>query len=72
MSAQQETVCEHDVLGQQAIQFTKKFPGNPTRSYRTQAPLRIVGEVTDWVRQTPEQLQTWREKPANAKGEIIN
>src|SRR5690242_12799938 len=27
----------------------KKFPGNPTRSYRTTEPLRIVGEVTDWV-----------------------
>ena len=50
----------------------KKFPGNPTRSYRTQAPLKIVGEVTNWVRQTPEQLQQWREKLANAKGEIIN
>jgi len=51
----------------------KKFPGNPTRSYRTQAPLKIVGEVTDWVRQTPEQLQQWREKLANLnKAEIIN
>jgi len=50
----------------------KKFPGNPTRSYRTQAPLKIVGEVKDWVRQTPEQLQKWREKLANAKGNIIN
>ena len=50
----------------------KKFPGNPTRSYRTQAPLRIVGEVTDWVRQTPEQIQQWREKLANNKGDIIN
>jgi rifampin ADP-ribosylating transferase len=50
----------------------KKFPGNPTRSYRTQAPLKIVGEVTDWVRQTPEELQKWREKLANAKGDIIN
>ena len=50
----------------------KKFPGNPTRSYRSQAPLRIVGEVTDWVRQTPEELQKWREKLANNKGEIIN
>ena len=28
----------------------KKFPGNPTRSYRSQAPLKIVGEVTDWVK----------------------
>jgi len=50
----------------------KKFPGNPTRSYRTEAPLKIVGEVTDWVRQTPEELQKWREKLANVKGEIIN
>ncbi|MBX3052526.1 MAG: NAD(+)--rifampin ADP-ribosyltransferase [Caldilineaceae bacterium] len=50
----------------------KKFPGNPTRSYRSQAPLKIVGEATDWVRQTPEQLQQWRERLANNKGEIIN
>jgi tetratricopeptide (TPR) repeat protein len=50
----------------------KKFPGNPTRSYRSQAPLQIVGEVTDWVRQTPEELQKWREKLANNKGDIIN
>jgi tetratricopeptide (TPR) repeat protein len=50
----------------------KKFPGNPTRSYRSQAPLKIVGEVTDWVRQTPDELQKWREKLANNKGEIIN
>lgn len=50
----------------------KKFPGNPTRSYRSQAPLKIVGEVADWVRQTPEELQKWREKLANSKGEIIN
>jgi rifampin ADP-ribosylating transferase len=50
----------------------KKFPGNPTRSYRTEAPLKIVGEVTDWIRQTPEQLQQWREKLANNKGDIIN
>jgi len=50
----------------------KKFPGNPTRSYRTGAPLKIVGEVTDWIRQTPEDIQKWREKLANNKGEIIN
>ena len=50
----------------------KKFPGNPTRSYRSQTPLKIVGEVTDWVRQTPEDLQKWRERLANVKGEIIN
>jgi len=50
----------------------KKFPGNPTRSYRSQSPLKIVGEATDWVRQTPEQIQQWREKLANNKGDIIN
>ena len=50
----------------------KKFPGNPTRSYRTQAPLKIVGEVTDWVKLTPEELRKWQEKLANNKGEIIN
>jgi tetratricopeptide (TPR) repeat protein len=50
----------------------KKFPGNPTRSYRTEAPLKIVGEVTEWVRQTSEDIQKWREKLANNKGEIIN
>lgn len=50
----------------------KKFPGNPSRSYRSQAPLKIIGEVTDWVRITPEERQRWREKLANNKGEIIN
>lgn len=51
----------------------KKFPGNPTRSYRTESPLKIVGEVTDWVRLTPEQLRQWREKLAKIeKAEIIN
>lgn len=50
----------------------KKFPGNPTRSYRTDAPLKIVGEVTDWARQSPAQIEKWKEKLANVKGEIIN
>lgn len=50
----------------------KKFPGNPTRSYRSEAPLKIVGEITDWMKQTPEELNKWREKLAGNKGEIIN
>jgi hypothetical protein len=54
----------------------KKFPGNPTRSYRSSAPLRILGEITEWPRLTPEQLQMWRERLAvllSAQGgEIIN
>lgn len=50
----------------------KKFPGNPTRSYRSKAPLKIVGEVRDWVRLSPEAIQEWRTKVANIKGDIIN
>lgn len=50
----------------------KKFPGNPTRSYRSQHPLKIVGEIKDWTRLTPEELQNWQKKLANVKGEIIN
>jgi len=50
----------------------KKFPGNPTRSYRSPEPLKIIGEVTDWTKQTPEELRKWNEKLANNKGEIIN
>jgi hypothetical protein len=54
----------------------KKFPGNPTRSYRSNAPLRIVGEITEWTRLTPEQLQTWRENLSallsSDRGVIIN
>lgn len=50
----------------------KKFPGNPTRSYRSHAPLRIAGEVTEWARTSPEEIQKWRERLVGNKGEIIN
>lgn len=50
----------------------KKFPGNLTRSYRSQSPLKIVGEATEWLRRTPEELRVWHEKLANNTGEIIN
>jgi hypothetical protein len=54
----------------------KKFPGNPTRSYRSRDPLRIVGEVTDWTRHSPEALQAWRDRLATTsgdeRGEILN
>ena len=54
----------------------RKFPGNPTRSYRSREPLRIVGEVADWTRQTPAALQAWRDRLAairtDERGEIIN
>ncbi|HEY0629968.1 MAG TPA: NAD(+)--rifampin ADP-ribosyltransferase, partial [Sphingomicrobium sp.] len=50
----------------------KKFPGNPTRSYRSREPLRILGEVTDWRRLTPDELQGWRDRLAKLDGEILN
>jgi hypothetical protein len=54
----------------------KKFPGNPTRSYRSTAPLRVVSEVTEWNRLTPEALQAWRERLAalrsDTSAEIVN
>lgn len=40
----------------------KKFPGNPTRSYRTREPLRIIGEVKDWQGHPPEQLKTMMDR----------
>lgn len=53
----------------------RKFPGNPTRSYRTSAPLVVVDEVVEWTRQTPEALELWRErltKMRDSQAEIIN
>ncbi|MGR0159347.1 NAD(+)--rifampin ADP-ribosyltransferase [Paenarthrobacter nitroguajacolicus] len=54
----------------------KKFPGNPTRSFRSTAPLRVIGEVNDWTRLAPEALQEWRTRlaaiVADERGEIIN
>ena len=38
----------------------KKFPGNPTQSYRSREPLRVVGELVDWVGHSPEKLQAMR------------
>ena len=51
----------------------KKLPGNPTRSYRSRAPLRIVGEVDDWVGHSPERLQAMRDGLAalRARGEAV-
>ena len=39
----------------------KKFPGNPTKSYRTMDPLRIVGEVADWQGHSPEVLKAMKD-----------
>ena len=54
----------------------KKFPGNPTRSYRSRDPLRVVAEVHDWTRLSPEALADWRARiaaiTADSTAEIIN
>ena len=54
----------------------KKFPGNPTRSYRSTSPLRVVEEITDWLRLAPEALQVWRDRlvalPPEERGDILN
>jgi len=39
----------------------KKFPGNPTRSYRSQEPLRVVGELLDWQGHSPEEIQAMKD-----------
>jgi len=42
----------------------KKFPGNITASYRSVEPLRVTGEVEDWIGHSPELLQELRNKIA--------
>lgn len=39
----------------------RKFPGNPTKSYRSREPFRVVGEILDWQGHAPEQLQRMRD-----------
>lgn len=39
----------------------KKFPGNPTKSYRTQSALRVTGELTHWQGHSPEVLQAMKD-----------
>ena len=45
----------------------KKFPGNPTRSYRTREPVEVVGELEEWVGHSTEQLQVMRDGLADLK-----
>ncbi len=50
----------------------KKFPGNPTRSYRSKLPLRIVGELDSWEPYDAEFIQQLRRNIEIGMGEIIN
>lgn len=47
----------------------KKFQGNPTLSYRSRDPLRVIGEVTKWQSHPAEQLQQMRAGVARLKAE---
>ncbi|MCL3836526.1 NAD(+)--rifampin ADP-ribosyltransferase [Aeromicrobium duanguangcaii] len=51
----------------------KKFPGNPTRSYRSKQPIRVVEEVRDWQGHPPEVLQHMLDSLAAMKerGEVV-
>jgi rifampin ADP-ribosylating transferase len=49
----------------------KKFPGNPTRSFRSLEPLRVSGELVGWVGHSPEKLQAMRDAvQGSANGQI--
>ena len=39
----------------------KKFPGNPTKSYRSRDPLRVIRELTDWAGHPPDVLQAMKD-----------
>ena len=45
----------------------KKYPGNPTKSYRTRDPLRIIAEVKDWQGHSPERLKEMRDNIARIR-----
>jgi rifampin ADP-ribosylating transferase len=38
----------------------KRFPGNPTQSFRSREPLRVVGELVAWVGHSPQKQQAMR------------
>ena len=50
----------------------KKFPGNPTRSYRSKLPLKIVGELESWEPYDSQFIQQLRARVENGMGKIIN
>ena len=49
----------------------KKFPGNPTKSYRSRDPLRVAGEVTDWQGHSDEQLKAMKDHLERLKEQVI-
>ena len=50
----------------------KKFPGNPTQSYRSTEPFRVIGEVTLWQSHAPEQVKAMKDALLKLKEQGIN
>ncbi|CAD7055163.1 NAD(+)--rifampin ADP-ribosyltransferase [Pseudorhizobium endolithicum] len=50
----------------------KRFPGNPTLSYRSRDPLRVIAEVTRWQAHPPERLQEMKDNLARLRAEGAN
>jgi rifampin ADP-ribosylating transferase len=50
----------------------RKFPGNPTKSYRSTHPFKVVGEVTIWQGHAPEQLNAMKDGLAKLKEQGID
>lgn len=50
----------------------KKFPGNPTKSYRSTRPFRVVGEVTIWHGHPAEQVKAMKEHLDELKAQGVN
>jgi rifampin ADP-ribosylating transferase len=49
----------------------RKFPGNPTRSYRSREPLRVKGEIAAWRGHSPEQLKAMKDGVRRAREEGV-
>jgi len=49
----------------------KKFPGNPTQSYRSREPIRVTGEVTAWQGHSAERLKEMKDHLARLKAEGV-
>ena len=50
----------------------RKFPGNPTKSYRSTSPFKVVGEVTIWQGHPPDQVKAMKDGLARLKEQGID
>ncbi len=48
----------------------KKYPGNPTKSYRSREPLRVLGEVMDWQGHSPETIKATKDNIERLIGQL--